>query len=91
MDALNPFMLQSVLIVEIAPAQVQDLTLALFEPHEIPMNLFFKFVQVTLDVILSLKCVIHNTQLAVICKPADSGITLCHWQMLNDTYASINP
>jgi len=33
--ALNPFIPQSVLILEITPTQVQDLSLGLAEPHEI--------------------------------------------------------
>ncbi|KAK4811179.1 hypothetical protein QYF61_019810 [Mycteria americana] len=52
--ALNPFIPQSVLILGIAPMQVQDLALGFVELQEVPMGPLLKPVQVPLDGIPSL-------------------------------------
>ncbi|KAK4828375.1 hypothetical protein QYF61_026113 [Mycteria americana] len=43
--ALNPFIPQPVLILGVAPSQVQDLALGLVEPHEVLMGSLFKPVK----------------------------------------------
>ncbi|KAK4822214.1 hypothetical protein QYF61_011855 [Mycteria americana] len=77
--ALNPFILQPVLIPGVAPTQVQDLALGLVEPHEVHMGPLFKFVQVILDGILSLRHVNHTRsttppQLGVVCKLTEGAL-----------------
>ncbi|KAK4828346.1 hypothetical protein QYF61_026007 [Mycteria americana] len=68
---LNPFIPQSVLILQIALAQVQDLALGLTELHEVHMGPLLKPVKVPLDGIPSLKHINCTTQLGVICKLAE--------------------
>jgi len=53
--ALNPFIPQPVLILEVAATQVQDVALGLVEPHEIHTCPLLKLVQVPLDDIPSLR------------------------------------
>ncbi|KAK4827281.1 hypothetical protein QYF61_016427 [Mycteria americana] len=53
--ALNPFIPQPVLILGIAPTQVQDLALGLAEPHEVHMGPLLELVQIHLDDIPSLR------------------------------------
>ena len=72
--ALNPFIPQPVLILGIAPIQVQDLALGLVEPREVHTDPLLKFVQVPLDVISSLRRVNCTTQLSVICKLAEGTL-----------------
>ncbi|KAK4820994.1 hypothetical protein QYF61_009460 [Mycteria americana] len=69
--ALNPFIPQPVLMVGIAPTQVQDPALGLVEPHEVHTG---PLLQVPLDGILSLRCVNRTTQLDVICKLAEGAL-----------------
>ena len=71
--ALNPFIPLPVLISGVALTQVQDLSLDLVEPHEVHMGPLLELAQVPLDGILSLTCVDHTTQLAVICKLAEGA------------------
>ncbi|KAK4829131.1 hypothetical protein QYF61_002210 [Mycteria americana] len=77
--ALNPFTPQPVLILRVAPTQVQDPALGLFEPHEVHMGPLLELVQVPLHGIPSLRRVNHTTQLGVICKLAEEAllIVLC--------------
>ncbi|KAK4823100.1 hypothetical protein QYF61_025838 [Mycteria americana] len=72
--ALNPFIPQPVLIPGVAPTQVQDLALALVEPHEIHMGPLLELVQVPLNGIPFLRHVNHTTQLGVICKLAEGTL-----------------
>ncbi|KAK4825361.1 hypothetical protein QYF61_026880 [Mycteria americana] len=73
--ALNHIIPQPVLILGIAPTQVQDLALGFVEPHEVHMDSFrFQLVQVPLDGILSLKHVNHTTQLGIVCKLAEGAL-----------------
>jgi len=65
--ALNLFIPQPVLLVGIAPKQMQDLTLGLVEPYDIHTGLPLQLVQVPLDGILSFWCVSCTIQLGVIC------------------------
>ncbi|KAK4823197.1 hypothetical protein QYF61_027206 [Mycteria americana] len=69
--ALNPFIPQPVLILGVAPTQVQDPALGLVEPHEVHTGPLLELVQVPLDGILSLRCANRTTQLGVICKFAE--------------------
>ncbi|KAK4811172.1 hypothetical protein QYF61_019803 [Mycteria americana] len=73
--ALNPFIPQSVLILGIAPMQVQDLALGFVELQEVPMGPLLKPVQVPLDGIPSLKRINCTTQLGVICKLAEGALS----------------
>ncbi|KAK4820335.1 hypothetical protein QYF61_024873 [Mycteria americana] len=77
--ALNPFIPQPVLILGVAPTQVQDLALGLVEPHEVHMGPLHQLVQVPLDGILSLRHVNCTTQLGVLCKLAEGALdpTVC--------------
>ncbi|KAK4822574.1 hypothetical protein QYF61_017160 [Mycteria americana] len=72
--ALNPFIPQPVLILGVAPAQVQDLQLGLDEPHKVHMGPLLKLVQVPLNGIPSLRHVNHTTQLGVLCKFAEGAL-----------------
>ncbi|KAK4831706.1 hypothetical protein QYF61_018758 [Mycteria americana] len=74
--AHNPFIPQSVLILEIALTEVQDLALGLVELHEVHMGPLLKPVKVPLDGIPSLKCINCTTQIGVICKFAGSALDL---------------
>ncbi|KAK4823233.1 hypothetical protein QYF61_000093 [Mycteria americana] len=76
--ALNPFFLQLVLILGVAPTQVQDLALGLVEPHEVHMGPLLQLVQVPLDDILCLSLVSSANLLRVhsIINDIDSGIML---------------
>ncbi|KAK4822567.1 LOW QUALITY PROTEIN: hypothetical protein QYF61_016136 [Mycteria americana] len=69
--ALNPLIPQPVLILGVAPTQVQDLALGLIEPHEVHTGPLLQLVQVPLNGIPSLRHVNHTTQLGVICKFAE--------------------
>ncbi|KAK4827993.1 hypothetical protein QYF61_022695 [Mycteria americana] len=60
--ALNPFILQSVLILVIAWTQMQDLALGLFELHEVHTGSLLQ------------PCIKCTTQLGVICKPAEGAL-----------------
>jgi len=53
--ALNPFIPQPVLILGVAPTQLQDLALDLVEPVEVHTGPLIKLVWVPLDGVLSLK------------------------------------
>ena len=55
--ALNPFIPQPLVILRVALTQVQDLALGLVEPQEVHMGPLLKLVQVTVDGILSVRCV----------------------------------
>ncbi|KAK4815543.1 hypothetical protein QYF61_003235 [Mycteria americana] len=72
--ALNPFIPQPVLILGVAPTQVQDLALGLVEPPEVHMDPLLELVQVPLDGIPSLRSVNHTTHLGVICKLAKDAL-----------------
>ena len=52
--ALNPFVLQLVLVMGVALTQVQDLAFGFVEPHEVYLGPLLMPVQVPLDDILSL-------------------------------------
>ncbi|KAK4819180.1 hypothetical protein QYF61_025995 [Mycteria americana] len=68
--ALNPFIPQSVLILGIALAQVQDLALGLVEPHEVHTGPLLKPVQVPQDGIPPLKKELPETPHAVGISPS---------------------
>ena len=74
--ALNPFILQPVLIVGVALTQVQDLALGLVEPHEVHVGPLLEFVQVPLDGIPSLRRVNRATQLGVLMPSCCSELSL---------------
>jgi len=60
----NPFILWSVLILGIAPTQVQGLALGLIEPHVVLMGPFLEPVKVPLDGVISLQVnQLHNSAL----------------------------
>jgi len=72
--ALNPFTPStSVLILRIAPTQVQDLAHGLIEPHEVHADPILQIVQVSLDEIPSRR-VNCTTQLGVISKLAEGAL-----------------
>jgi len=66
--AVNPFIPQPVLMLGVAPTQVQNPALGLVEPHEVHTGPLLKLFQVPLDDILSFWHVNCTTQLGVICK-----------------------
>ncbi|KAK4825246.1 hypothetical protein QYF61_025645, partial [Mycteria americana] len=72
--ALSPFIPQPVLILGVAPTQVQDLALGLVEPHDVHTGPLFQLVQVPLDGIPSLRRVNCTTQLGVACKLAEGAL-----------------
>ncbi|KAK4816777.1 hypothetical protein QYF61_022889 [Mycteria americana] len=72
--ALSLFIPQPLLILGVAPTQVQDPALGLVEPHEVHIGPLLELVQVPLDSILSLRCVNCTTQLGVICKLAEGAL-----------------
>ena len=53
--ALNPFILQPVLILGVASTQLQDFALGLVEPHEVHMGPLLELVHVPLNDIPSLR------------------------------------
>ncbi|KAK4821583.1 hypothetical protein QYF61_024442 [Mycteria americana] len=69
--ALNPFIPQPVLILGVAPIQVQDPALGLVEPLEFHTGPLLQLVQVPLDDIPSLRHVNRTTQFDVVCKLAE--------------------
>jgi len=73
---LKPFIPQPILIVGVAPTQMQDLALHLVEPHEIHTGPFLDLVQVPLDGIPYFWCVNCTTQPGVVCKLAESALDL---------------
>ncbi|KAK4806814.1 hypothetical protein QYF61_005610 [Mycteria americana] len=80
--ALNPFIPQSVLILGIAPTQVQDLALGLVELHEVCGGPLLKPVK-------GINCI---TQLGVICKLAEDALNPTVYVVDEDiTYPSIKP
>ncbi|PKU44723.1 hypothetical protein llap_4997 [Limosa lapponica baueri] len=58
----------------VALTQLQDLALGLFDPHEVHIGPLLEPAQITLDGILSLRCVNNSTQLGVICKLAEGAL-----------------
>ncbi|KAK4816395.1 hypothetical protein QYF61_016712 [Mycteria americana] len=83
-----------VLILRVAPTQVQDLVLGLVEPHEVHMGPLLKLVQVPLDDIPSLRYVNNTTQIGVIFKFAESftrSFCLSLMKILNSTGPSADP
>ncbi|KAK4818126.1 hypothetical protein QYF61_006213 [Mycteria americana] len=72
--ALNHIIPQPVLILGVAPTQLQDPALGLVDLHEGHTGPLLELVQVPLDGILSLRCVNHTTQLGVICKLAEGAL-----------------
>ncbi|KAK4816932.1 hypothetical protein QYF61_025428 [Mycteria americana] len=77
--ALNPFIPQPVLILGVAPTQVQNLALILVECHEVHRGPLLELVQVPLDGMPSLRLVNRTSQLGVICKLAEGALnpTVC--------------
>ena len=71
--ALNPFILQPVLIPGVASTHVQDLALGLVEPHEVHMDPLLELGQVPLHGIPPLRHVDRTAQLGVICKLAEGA------------------
>jgi len=65
---------QPVLILGIAPTQVQDPALGLVEPHEVYLSPLLKPVQVPLDGIPSLQHINCATQLGVIHKLVEGAL-----------------
>jgi len=84
---------QPVLIPEVAPAEVQDLSLGLVESHEVHMGPLLKVVQVSLDDIPSFWCVNSATQLGVICTFAEGALdpTVSLIKILSCTGHSMDP
>ncbi|KAK4831204.1 hypothetical protein QYF61_016041 [Mycteria americana] len=72
--ALNPIIPQPVLILEVAPTQVQDPALGLVEPHEVHTGPLLQLVQVLLDSMPSLRRLNRTTQLGVACKLAEGAL-----------------
>ena len=90
---LNPFIPQTVLIVMIAPTQMQDLALGLVEPCEFHTDPLLELVQVPLDGIPSFWCDSCTTPLDVSCKLAEGALNLAKslMQMLNSTGPGMDP
>jgi len=57
-------------ILGVTPTQVQDSALGLVEPHVVHIGPLLRLVQVSLDGIMSLRCVSRTTQIGVTCKLA---------------------
>ncbi|KAK4828658.1 hypothetical protein QYF61_000376 [Mycteria americana] len=74
MATLNPFSVQPLFVIGIAPTRVQDLALGLVELHEVHTGPLLELVQVPLDSIPSLQHVECTTQLGVICKLAEGAL-----------------
>jgi len=55
----------------VVPPQVQDLALALVEPHQVPLCPTFQPVQVTLNDSTAFWCIYHSSQFSVISKLAE--------------------
>ena len=66
--ALNPFIPQLALVMEVALTQVQDLAFGFVEPHEIHLGPLLKPVQVPLDGIPSFSFAGYTPQLGVLSK-----------------------
>lgn len=71
---LNPFIPQPVLILGVAPTQVQDHALGPVEPQVVLMGPSLKPVRVSLDDIPALGFVSCTTHLGVTCKLADGAL-----------------
>lgn len=76
--ALNHFVLQLVLTLEIFPTQVQDLEYGLVKCDELHRDPLLELLRVVLDSIPSLSHVNHTTQLGVICKFAEGALGPCY-------------
>ena len=90
---LNPFIPQTVLILGVALAQVQDPALGHVKPHEVHTGPLLKLVQVPLDGILLLRCVDCTTQVGVFCKLSEGALnpTMSLIKLLNSTSPSTGP
>ncbi|KAK4816491.1 hypothetical protein QYF61_017452, partial [Mycteria americana] len=89
---LNQFIPQPVLILGIAPTQVQELVLCLVELHEVCMGPLLKPVKVPLDGVPSHWCRNCTTQLSVICKLAEGSFTQSHYVIYEAVnYNSLGP
>jgi len=64
--ALNPFSIQPVFVLDIAPTNVQEPALGLVELHKVHTGPPLKPVKVPLDVIPYFQCVGHTTLLGVV-------------------------
>lgn len=64
--ALNPLITQPVLVLEIAPTQLQDLAFSLAKLHDVCTGPPLKPVKIPLDAIPSLQSVDCTTQLGVV-------------------------
>ena len=71
--ALNPFILQFILVMRVVSTQVQDFALGFVGPHEVHLGLLLKTVWVPLNAIPSLWCVDCTSQLGVISKLAEGA------------------
>ena len=71
---LYPYILHLLLIVNVAMIQVQDLALGFVESHEVHLGPLLKPVSISLDDILSLRCVNCTTQFDVIHKFAEGSL-----------------
>ena len=71
---LHPYILQLVLIVRVATAQVQYVALSVIEHHEVHLGSPFEPVYLSLDGILSLRHINCTTQLGFTRKLAESAI-----------------
>ena len=94
--APNPFIPQALLILGLAPTQVQDPALGLVELRDIPMRPLLELAQLPLDGTPSLRRVSRTTQLAVVCKLAEGALdpavyTIALMKMLNSTRPSTEP
>ncbi|PKU36192.1 hypothetical protein llap_13505 [Limosa lapponica baueri] len=72
--ALNPFSTQPILVLGIAPTDMQDLALALVELQEVHTGPSLKPVKISLDGIPSLQHIDGTTQLGVISKLAEGAL-----------------
>jgi len=90
---LHPFIPQPLLIVGVAPTQVQDPALGLVEPHEVHTAPLLDLVQVPLDGMLSFWLVNCTAQLGVICKLAEGtlSLTMSLMKILNNSGPSMDP
>lgn len=74
--AFNPSIPQSVLVLEVAPSQVQCLELGFAEPHEVSMGPLLELVQIPVDGIPPLRCGNCTTQLGGICRLGEGVLDL---------------
>jgi len=82
-----------VLILGVAPTQVQDPALGLVEPHEVHVGPFLRLAQAPLDGNPSFWFISCTTQLGVICRLAEGALnpSMSLMKILNSTGPNMDP